>query len=111
MKSLYLLKCGNYHKIGIAENVVKRIRQLQTGNPQEITLVASYSSKDAELHEAILHRLLRGSRAVGEWFKFSEKEINLIKETYAAFNRNDMAYLNSITNEWKEMSKRINGGL
>lgn len=54
-------------KVGKAEDVVKRMGELQTGNPRELTLLhvlVGYGELEAQLH-----RRLRPSRVRGEWFE------------------------------------------
>jgi len=48
VKSVYLIR-GNdgKYKIGIAKNPKKRIKQLQTGNSDELTLIETYPSEKA----------------------------------------------------------------
>lgn len=69
-------------KIGLSDNVCKRIEELQTGNPVELLLIAAIgpmSRKKAEQLEKSLHKKFRHKRIRGEWFK---QNINLagIKE-------------------------------
>src|SRR6185503_4159626 len=64
---------GGFYKVGVASDVVKRIKALQTANPQPIELVcARHSSSPYEL-EKRLHRYLAEHRSGGgtEWFKLS----------------------------------------
>lgn len=54
-------------KIGIARDVEARIATLQTGNPDELHLLASFPGSQA--HETALHRYLQAERIRGEWFE------------------------------------------
>lgn len=54
-------------KIGIARDVEARISTLQTGNPDELHLLASFPGTQAD--ELALHRYLRDERIRGEWFE------------------------------------------
>jgi len=77
---VYLLKAGQYYKIGITSATIEeRIRQLQTGNPYKITYVAYgdvKSQKKAQEIENYLHLDYKRHRLQGEWFSIPHSEIN-----------------------------------
>ena len=75
MKYVYLIR-GNdgRYKIGIADNPMKRIRQLQTGNSDPLTLIEIYQSENARKIESALHNRYSHARNVGEWFDLSVVE-------------------------------------
>jgi predicted GIY-YIG superfamily endonuclease len=75
VKSVYLIR-GNdgKYKIGIAKNPKKRIKQLQTGNSDELTLIETYPSENASKIESALHRQFSHVKLNGEWFDLSIKE-------------------------------------
>jgi len=79
MGTVYLLGefCDNGRfKIGITKSDVnKRIKQLQTGNSQEIFLVNKYDSVNYRKVEGMLHRYYGTSRAIGEWFNLTHKQV------------------------------------
>lgn len=69
----YIVKGGNHLKVGHAKNVDKRIKELQTGNPKPMELVATKSFKflsEARRMEKKIHRLCKKTRGIGEWFDF-----------------------------------------
>jgi hypothetical protein len=41
---IYVLQCGEYTKVGIAQSVLPRLSSLQTGNPYEIQLLRHWHS-------------------------------------------------------------------
>ncbi len=55
-------------KIGRAKNPHKRIRELQTGNGEELRLIAYF--KGWAWRERDLHELLKDFRLHGEWFSY-----------------------------------------
>lgn len=62
-------------KLGVADDVGKRIRQLQTGNPSRLYLVAFltlYRRCDADRIEREAHRANATERKAGEWFSLSD---------------------------------------
>lgn len=69
---------SNYlYKIGHAANVARRIRQLQTGCPSEISLFATLkceSKQHAADVERRLHAIFANRRRVGEWFQFASRQ-------------------------------------
>jgi predicted GIY-YIG superfamily endonuclease len=72
MKHIYLLKLesSDSYKIGISKDPKKRIKQLQTGSPDNILLVCSYESKWANKIESALHRRYTMNNINREWFHF-----------------------------------------
>ena len=65
---LYLIQSSNTGmiKIGRSKTPSKRLKQLQTGNPNKLKLVASF--KDQGWMEKNLHERLKDYRQEGEWF-------------------------------------------
>lgn len=76
-KFLYLLFISelNVCKIGISNNVEKRIKQLQTGCPYKIDLVKAHKTEMASKIEKVMHRKYSALKVdcneynlLGEWF-------------------------------------------
>jgi Rha family phage regulatory protein len=66
---LYIVKCGDFYKIGISHNVSKRIKGMQTGNPYLIELIDTYTiGHNVSNIEARLHVLFESDNIRGEWF-------------------------------------------
>lgn len=62
------------YKIGRAVDLVKRRKQLQTGNPDEIELVCAVDvGKAASRVEAMLQGAFRQCAVKGEWFSLSKE--------------------------------------
>lgn len=81
MKKVYLLRTNNRYKIGIAKNVNQRIKQLQTGNSEEIKLIETFESEYANKIEKALHNKYSYVKKTGEWFTLSvSEEVNFINE-------------------------------
>jgi hypothetical protein len=71
-------------KIGVAQDVQKRLASLQTGNPEHLELIAYVSIEKSGLTESGVHGMFESSRTRGEWFEstpameeFIEKVRNL----------------------------------
>jgi hypothetical protein len=77
-KFLYVARAGDHYKIGIADRVEPRLRQLQQGCPQRIELCQSWKSKEAAKHERFLHRHFSGKCSSGEWFSLGDSDISFI---------------------------------
>ncbi len=74
---VYLLKAGEDHyKVGVALDVLERIRSIQTGNPLKIELVAVVHVPEAQATEHKLHVWLAKNKSGGgtEWFKLTPME-------------------------------------
>ena len=55
-------------KIGRSKDPQKRLKQLQTGNPSRLKLIASFKGEGWK--EKILHENLKKYRLEGEWFSY-----------------------------------------
>ena len=77
---LYLITDCRYYKLGIAKNVEKRRRQLQTGTPNKLSIEAFYPVTDARKKEKYLHTKYASKKRQGEWFALSEKDVQNIKD-------------------------------
>jgi predicted GIY-YIG superfamily endonuclease len=107
---VYLLESGGYFKIGVADNIKTRLKNLQTGNPHPIRLRQSFNlgTRDAAIQvEKGLHKLLRPINKSGEWFKIEPQDVWLFDETFSAIARGDMARMHALTDEWRCMLERI----
>lgn len=66
-KHLYFIACGDFIKIGRANNVNQRLSQLRAANPYPVTLihiVENEGYKEKEMHE-----LFKNQHHSGEWFR------------------------------------------
>ena len=64
----YALKCGQFIKVGRTDNVHRRLRQIQTANPNRVYLLG-YIDEDCEreAHQWLAECGVR--RVRGEWFE------------------------------------------
>ena len=66
----------NKYKIGMTNRTLeKRMNSLQTGNPNKLTLISYYESKNPKAIETTLHRLFSSKKVLGEWFDLTEDDI------------------------------------
>lgn len=82
-KYLYLFECHNTYKIGVTDNIKRRIHQLDT-RPFKLNLIAQTNKliKDAYKWERYLHEEYKNTNIEGEWFELTETQINDIKELF-----------------------------
>lgn len=78
---IYLIKSREWYKIGYARNLLKRVTQYATYNP-DVEFIA-YGNGDKKV-ESEIHSFLKESQHQYrmEWFLASEEQINLIIERY-----------------------------
>jgi DNA segregation ATPase FtsK/SpoIIIE-like protein len=81
---IYLVRAGeNHYKVGIAQDVMHRLKGIQTGNPKTIELIVAMYIPDAQSVERQLHKWLSSFKADGgrEWFELDpENALRLIKK-------------------------------
>lgn len=107
--TLYILKCGEYLKIGITRDMDKRLKQIDAANPMPVVKIATKTVPLAGVAfaEAWLHRELQESRVKGEWFAIDEKTaLSLLPEAArraAAYSR--------CCQDWhaRELAREMNG--
>lgn len=69
MGEVYLISDGEYFKIGFTTiGTPNRVKLLQTGCPNEITIIATYESYNYRKLESWLHRKYKNLCVGGEWF-------------------------------------------
>jgi len=83
MRYVYLIRneeSGNY-KLGVSKHPEKRLKALQTGNDEELTLIERFPSKFPTKVETALHNKYAPNRKRGEWFNlYLENELTFISE-------------------------------
>lgn len=66
---VYVIRCGNFIKIGKAADPAKRIAQLDAANPLELERIAVIKGQDGHRLERELHQQFHEQRHKGEWFR------------------------------------------
>lgn len=77
----YFITDGEYVKIGITEDIEKRLSGIQTGNPKKIKLI-HYIEGNKEYE---YHRKFKKYRANGEWFIFNKEIKDFIEKLKESF--------------------------
>ena len=79
---VYLLTDGEYFKIGVTRgNIEKRIKKLQTGNPNGIGIISYHLTEYPFKLESSLHARHSYQRVNNEWFDLTlDDVVNFKKE-------------------------------
>ncbi len=80
---LYLLKCGEFYKIGFSETPRKRVHSFRTGSPHPILLIHTLKTPHYKTVEKVLHRHFSEKRHQGEWFRLTDEDVAYIKSLNA----------------------------
>jgi hypothetical protein len=89
MRKVYLIRGNdNRYKIGISVDPRKRLKQLQTGNHDELTIIHTYESVNASKIETTLHNRYSHARKIGEWFDMSLSDELVFLENCKTIDQN-----------------------
>lgn len=92
MQYLYIIKCLDFHKIGIANDVESRLAQLSTGNPYPLEVVVVYAFDNAEIVERSIHQRYRENKQRGEWFSLDYEALKNIHSVCLALGGRAFEY-------------------
>ncbi len=74
---VYLLKAGPYYKIGKANSIDRRIRQVQLQLPYPVELIHTIATDDPIGIELYWHKRFTDKRTNGEWFLLTESDVTI----------------------------------
>ncbi len=88
MQYIYIISNESNHiKVGITKNLKRRLRSLQTGNGDKLTILFSEEFDCTRKHllsvEKIIHNQLNTNlvKKHGEWYQINNDELQSIKNT------------------------------
>jgi hypothetical protein len=74
---IYFISNSHHIKIGVTENITKRLSQLQTGSSEKLEVL--FTIEGSYIEESILHKHFQSNKIRGEWFNIEATEA--LKET------------------------------
>lgn len=107
MKYVYLLESDGFYKIGVSGAPMGRIRELQTGNPHKINLIASCKTDNAHGAEWFIHRVLSKFNIHGEWFKLTNTDVVIIAQVFNSIETEDNSILKDSRPKWIEILDHV----
>lgn len=75
-RGVYVIRCGENYKIGVATNIHSRVSQLAIGNPVEMEVLIFAKVADAMSTESELHSMYSDVRVSGEWFNLKPEDVD-----------------------------------
>lgn len=89
-QSVYVMSAGARHvKIGIATDPYRRVREVQTGNPQGVRIIKAWPSHLARRVERKAHKMLAKYRTKAEWFEVPVKVAVMVVDAIVQANPRD----------------------
>lgn len=86
---VYFIQSGEFVKIGISQDVTKRLQTLQTASPYPMKVIKKLAVPYPASAEFRLHRYYADRRRAGEWFALTADDIANIME----FESKDLLWL------------------
>jgi len=92
MGYVYLIgEIGNEERFKIgstrAKDVTKRLKQLQTGNSEELYIKESFETTNPFKLEKMLHNRFKSCSLIGEWFALTNDDVKAFKGICEGFQR------------------------
>jgi hypothetical protein len=73
---VYVIRSGEFVKIGSARNIALRFADIQCCNPNELELLAVLSEDRS--HERLFHRMFEAHHVRGEWFHLRGEVVDAV---------------------------------
>lgn len=87
IQMLYIIQMGDteYYKIGITDNINRRLAQLQCGNPFNLKMIYYWGHTQRKVikkYERVLHKYFikqeKRTETAKEWFKLDKEDLELL---------------------------------
>jgi hypothetical protein len=94
LKNIYLIKAVSAsgdvtYKVGkTTRDPKKRLKELQTGNPNKLDISYIFESQYANLLETTLHIHYKPYRLEGEWFMIDDEQVNKFGQVCQKYEEN-----------------------
>src|SRR5688572_21843324 len=75
---VYVLKCGEFYKIGFSKKPYRRARKLRTASPYPIEVVYTLKTPHYKMVERTLHRHFDSKRIDREWFMVENEDLEYV---------------------------------
>ena len=117
MRYVYLVRAGeSQYKVGIASNIVSRVRALQTSNANLIEVITAKQLADANLVERHIHKQLHEMKLNGgkEWFKLTPEQaidIAVLINKGSGIDRSEIMILKDLIEEQNLRQQKINAAM
>jgi hypothetical protein len=81
---IYLIESYSEHetvyKIGFSKHPEKRLKEIKTGNPNELSILYKFNTKHNRKIETSLKRFYEHKCIDGEWFKLDNDDVEKFEE-------------------------------
>jgi hypothetical protein len=90
---VYLMKGGDFYKIGLAINVEDRLRSHRTSSPYPPEMIHTIRTPSMRRLETALHHAYAHKRTTGEWFALEADDVAAICNIPQTINERDLELL------------------
>jgi len=88
----------NLYKIGITKkDPLKRLKELQTGNGNNLLLIKTFKTKNDFKLESALHAFYKMNKINSEWFELTQEQVDKFDSTCLLYESN-ITYLKEANN-------------
>ena len=89
VKTIYMLKCREFYKIGYAKNFRERFYNYAVHNPHDVSIVKCYDTTEYSGFEEYVFKSYGDKHHRGEWFRFSDDDVQIIIDKWFTSNSTD----------------------